>query len=197
MTIWSGRTVIVCASGLSMTQAVADAVRASGLTAIVTNDTWRLLPNASVLFAANADWWTKRNPRVSPEPHEFAGERICCQEQVAGTVYVKPREMGAGGNSALRACHLAEDRGAIRALLFGVDLREDQLTHWHGLHSGLSNPNEATFRRHRAGWERYAAGPRTLEILNGNPASALRCFPFGGLGDLRRADDSLLMASAA
>lgn len=173
---WSGQTIVVCASGPSMTQAVADAVRDSGLIAIVTNDTWRRLPSAAVLFAANASWWQARNPRVSPTREEFHGERICCEPQVPGTVYVFPREMGAGGNSALRACHLAEDRGAAQVLLFGVDLRTDQVTHWHGLHRGLSNPSEATFLRHRSGWARYAAMTK-MDIRNGNPDSGLDCFP--------------------
>lgn len=174
---WPGQTIVVCASGPSLTQAVADAVRATGLIAIVTNDTWRRLPGAAVLFAANATWWKKRNPRVSPLPEEFHGERICSEDDPhTGAAFVPPRKIGAGGNSALRACHLAEDRGAARCLLFGVDLRDDQVTHWHGLHKGLSNPSEVTFLRHRKAWAAFAAQTK-LEIWNGNPDSGLDCFP--------------------
>jgi hypothetical protein len=160
-----------------MTQAVADAVRDSGLIAIVTNDTWRRLPTAAVLFAANAIWWTRRRPRVSPELHEFAGERICSENDPrTGAAYVAPRKIRTGGNSALRATHLAEDRGAARCLLFGVDLRDDAITHWHGQHQGLDNPNEFTFKRHRRAWAEFAAQTK-MEIWNGNPDSGLDCFP--------------------
>jgi hypothetical protein len=176
--IWSGRTVAVCGSGPSLTEEVAAAVRALGIPIVVTNDTWRRLPEADVLFAANAQWWNKRNPRVAPLPEEFAGERIVCEQGlVKDAMYVPPRKLAIGGNSALRACHLAEDRGAAQILLFGVDLREDELTHWHGLHRGLDNPNWTTFKRHRTAWEAYAAQPDRPEILNCNQRSALECFP--------------------
>lgn len=185
--IWRGRTVAVCASGPSMSQATVDAIRAAGLIAIVTNDTWRLFPDADVLFAANASWWNKLNPRVSPTPEEFAGERFYC-ESVPATghpTFIKPQPVPMGGNSALRACHLAQERGATRILLFGVDLRDDQITHWHGLHQGLSNPNWTTFKRQRTAWEAYALEQRRPEVINCNPESGLTCFPrivFADLG---------------
>jgi hypothetical protein len=176
--IWQGQTVAVCGSGPSLTEDVAAAVRALGVPVIVTNDTWRRLPDADVLFAANASWWNKRNPRVSPLPEEFAGERIVCEQGlVKDATFVAPRKVRIGGNSALRACHLAEDRGAARILLFGVDLRDDDLTHWHGLHRGLDNPNWTTFKRHRTAWDEYAMQIHRPEIVNCNPRSALDCFP--------------------
>jgi hypothetical protein len=177
--IWSGKTIAVCASGPSLTQEVADRVRALGVPIIVTNDTWRRIPTADVLFAANAKWWDARRPRVAPLPEQFAGERFCCQQEVrsAGVTFIVPRSVAIGGNSALRACHFADDRGAARILLFGVDLRDDALTHWHGLHRGLDNPNWTTFKRHRAAWTAYAANPARPEIINCNPASAVEDFP--------------------
>jgi len=175
--IWQGKTVAVCGSGPSLTEEVAAAVRALGIPTIVTNDTWRRLPEADVLLAANAAWWNKRNPRVAPLPEEFPGERFVCEEGVAGAAFIAPRKVAIGGNSALRACHLAEDLGAARILLFGVDLRDDELTHWHGLHRGLDNPNWTTFKRHRAAWDAYALQIKRPEIINCNPQSALDCFP--------------------
>lgn len=169
--------VAILASGPSMTQEVADTVRAAGIAAIVINNTWRRMPDAAALMASDSRWWAKRNPQLSPSAEEFAGERFCCQEQTKGAVLVKPTSQREGGNGALHAAKdVAAPRGARLILLCGVDLRDDQLTHWHGLHNGLNNPTAPGFSRARAAWKRYAAMQERPRIINCSADSALMCF---------------------
>jgi hypothetical protein len=178
--MWSGQVVAVCASGPSMTVAVADQLRAEKVPCIVINDTWRRMQDAAALLAADRAWWIARDPRVSPEPHEFAGERIsCCGEAkgVCGTTFVRPSSEADGGNGALHAARdVAAARGARLILLCGVDLRDDDLTHWHGLHKALRNPSVPRFTRARRAWHRYAAVKERPRIINCNPQSGLTCF---------------------
>lgn len=69
---FEGGTVVVLASGPSMSQDVADRVMASGLPAIVTNSTFRLAPWAWMLYGADESWW---NHPDNKDAHVFRGLR--------------------------------------------------------------------------------------------------------------------------
>lgn len=168
--VWAGRTVAILAGGPSLTPAGADAVREH--TRIAINDSWRLAPDANVLFAADLDWW-----RRHPEALSFAGLKLCAQSaRLPGVFYWKPMLVG-GGNSALHAAYVARAAGAARLLLLGVDLDARRLTHWHGRHpDGLRNPTVAGFNAALAAWRRFAELPARPDVINCNPDSALDCF---------------------
>lgn len=149
---------------------------------MVINDTWRRMPDADVLLAANASWWLTRDPRVSPSDDEFLGERLINMkdDRIKNVRYVEPYPLpggGDGGNSALHAVHEAGRRGARTVLLFGVDLRDDALTHWHGLHARLNNPTAPRFARARKAWAAYGRDRMRPHVINCNPASAVDSFP--------------------
>lgn len=172
------RTVAICGGGPSMTKKVADAVLAAGVYSIVTNNTWKLAPTADALFAADADWWLIRDPRVSPDLDQFKGERFVCEKQrVREATYVKPRAITVGSNSALQAAYYAMDKGAKRLLLCGIDLRDDEITHWHGQHQGLNNPTETTFCLCRKTWDDFSKLKDRPEVINCSMRSAVECFP--------------------
>jgi hypothetical protein len=163
----------ILAGGPSLTPEVVERVREAHVRTIAVNNAFRLAPWADILFAADAAWWAEH-----PDAADFAGERVVCEDQrVEGATFFRP-VLREGGHSALHAACLAEARGAVLVLLFGVDLRDDEPTHWHGLHPApLSNPTPAQFARQRAAWTRYEATPTRPAIANCNPASGLRCFP--------------------
>lgn len=170
-----GRTVAILASGPSMSLQVADAVRQTSLPAVAINDTYRLTGWADALFAGDARWWC-----AHPEALDFVGEKFCCDDLSIRTVQTVPRREGLkdGGNSALRAAHMLASLGVKKILLFGVDLRDDAVTHWHGPHGhGLPNPTALAFGRFRRAWEMFAAEKDRPEVVNCNPESALQCFP--------------------
>lgn len=178
--LWRGRTVAILASGPSMSQEVANLVRAAGIRAIVINSTYRLAPWADMLYAADAQWW-----REHPMAQEFPGLRVSVsamlgvlQLQNTGTEGYEPHRMGirTGGNSGYQALHIAIHGEAERILLCGFDMSNRGGLHWHGAHPApLRNTDDHSYTR----WvERFAAlkdiGP---EIINVTPGSAITCFP--------------------
>lgn len=181
--MWEGETVAVLASGPSMSQAVADKVRAAGIRAVVVNDTWRLAPWADMLYAADRRWW-EANPEAATE---FAGIKLVGQAGVflpgvqvmmrSGTTGFDPHPqfVRTGNNSGYAAVHVTIHTGAARILLCGFDMHG---THWFGPHTkkGLRNPTQSSF----AAWiGRFAdLRGRGAEILNCNPCSKLMAFPF-------------------
>lgn len=178
--LWRGRTVAILASGPSMSQEVADLVRAAGIKAIAINDTYRLAPWADMLYAADAQWWQHH-----PEARCFQGLQVTVSRvaevlrlQNTGTEGFEPHRIGirTGGNSGYQALHIAIHGEASRVLLCGFDMSNRGGLHWHGGHPApLRNTDDHSYTR----WvERFAAlkdiGP---EIINCTPGSAITCFP--------------------
>jgi hypothetical protein len=142
--LWPGSTVAILAPGPSLSQEVADAVRAKGLPTIAITSAGKLAPWADMLYAADGDFWT-----FSPWAREFAGMKVgMCQ--VPGVLEIAisrrttargedrhngfdpdPSALRTGGNSGYQALSIAVHAGASRVLLFGFDM---QGTHFHGAH---------------------------------------------------------------
>lgn len=179
--VWAGKTVAILASGPSMSQAVADKVRADRLPAIVVNTTFRLAPWADLLYGADASWWKNTAGAL-----QFAGLKFSC-EPVLGILNLR----NAGktgysddatcihtyGNSGAQAIQIAAKGGAARILLHGFDMRG---SHWHGEHP---KPLRSTSAGTLDGWvksmETLAAelAQRSVQVVNCTPGSALKCFP--------------------
>lgn len=153
-----------------MSKEVAESVMKTSAFVIAINNSWQLAPDADVLFACDARWWI-----ANPEAESFAGERIVCEDKRRPpyTIFVEPKAIGSGSNSALQAAHWIAGR-TERIALFGIDLREDQLTHWHGQHKSLPNPTGTTFQRAKKAWALAQLG---TEVVNCSKESALTCFP--------------------
>lgn len=179
--LWPGRTAAILASGPSMSQAVADQVRAAAIPAIAVNDTYRLAPWADMLYAADEAWWA-----VHPTALDFAGLKVSVgtfngvhrlrHTGVAG-FDPDPACVRTGSNSGYQAVHIAVQAGAARILLCGFDMRGE---HWFGRHpAGLANSNEALFAKFRKHFAELAPLLPGLgvEIVNCTPGSALACFP--------------------
>lgn len=191
--MWPGRTVAVLASGPSMSQRVADAVR--GLPTIVINDTYRLAPWADLLYAADAAWWT-----LHPEALRFAGLKVSV-DFVGGVKQLNytgssgydpdPRAIRSGSNSGYQGVHLAAQAGAARILLCGFDMSAAKGAHWFGPHrGGLVNTTADTYARfiHRFDSLKAALDERGVEVINCTPGSALKCFPSAHLDDVLRGE---------
>ena len=206
------RQIVVCASGPSIDQAQADtiaAARAAGACrVIVVNETWRLVPSADVLYAADAAWWTLRLADVRAG---FRGE-LWTQDEGQARINGGPREQwidaaprlginvvhsvsGAGlhadgsavrrgGNSGHQAIALSVLFGARRIVLAGFDMKfgKDGKKHWHGSHEGLANGNPAGWIAHfeKLADDLAAAG---IECVNASAATALTCFPRAKLSE--------------
>lgn len=178
--MFPGQAVAVFATGSSMSQEVADEVRARGLPAIAVSDAFRLAPWASILYSADTKWWD-----ANPDAADFAGIKVCNQQnnRTKGVVFIRgsgrlgfdpdPGAIRTGGNSGYQAVHVAIHTGAALILLFGFDM---QGTHYFGPHRApLRNTSPHSFRN----WvDRFGAlNGRGARIVNCSPSSALRCFP--------------------
>ena len=195
--MWEGRTVAILASGPSMSPAVAAAV--AHLPRIAINSTYRLAPDADVIYAADARWWNA-NPEAMSCPGILAsiehtpGKR---SKETPEAVRVL-RYTGRSGfdphpgclrtqtNSGAQALQIAVHARAARVLLCGFDMRGG---HWHGQHApALGNPDAEAFAKFRSAFRNLASAlaPTGVSIINCTPGSALDCFPREPLADALR-----------
>lgn len=190
--LWEGKTVAVLASGPSMCKSVIDDVFASGMPAIVINNTYQLAPWADMLYAADAAWW-----HAHPDAADFQGLRVTVQDvfhalklRCSGPTGFDPHPgaVRSGGHSGHQAVHIAMHAGARRIILCGFDMHG---THWHGEHpEPLRNTAQGTYGRWCEAFAELAQAATELgiEIVNATPGSALACFPAVSLSEaLRRA----------
>lgn len=142
--IWRGETVAVLASGPSMSQSVADALRKHRT--IVVNHTHRLAPWADMLVALDI------NLPLWESARDFAGIKICGAESdkinamYAGQwherVKMGPSHTVQIVNSGLAAIRIAVAMGASKIILAGFD--PDKAGHFAGRpHSRGHKPHDA------------------------------------------------------
>jgi hypothetical protein len=150
-------TAVVLATGPSMTQEIADAVRGRGIV-IAINRCFRLAPWADALVAGDRAWW-----RRNPDALEFAGRKFCAF-RYPGTERMNPTMMcPAGTNSGKQGMRIAQEQfSATRILLCGFDLR------------GNTESGRTNFR----GFLRQFKSWHGAEVINCTPGSALKRFPF-------------------
>jgi hypothetical protein len=182
-----GGSVVVMASGPSMSAAVAAKVRASGVPAIAVNTTFLLAPWAWMLYAADWRWWHEH-----PLALQFEGLKATADIAVPPVHRLRntgidgfdpdPGCVRTGNNSGYQAVHIAIHTGAARVLLTGFDMRGG---HWHALKDG---PLRRDWIAHFATLAEAVRG--RVEIINCTPASALTCFPRQTLDEALYADQA-------
>ena len=188
---WSGRTVVLAATGPSLVQEALAAARGRAVV-VAISDAWRLAPWADALYACDPPWW-----RISgPKPSEFAGLRIvgkrtfpgCIPANVmrgTGTMFWDRNRLGGGGNGGFQALNLAAVCGARRILLLGFDY-QDAGQHFFGGHpEGLKVTTPREVEKWISAMERNAPELRRrgVEVINCSRATALTCFPRMPIGD--------------
>ena len=158
--MWEGRTVAILASGESMSREVANAV-VGRVPTIAINDTYKLAPEADMLYACDAKWWN-----TNPDALAFGGMKVTLDASLSargvkllhdsGTSGFDPNpaNLRTGHNSGFQALHLAVHAGASRILLLGFDMRGK---HWFGDHPAhLQDSDPNVFARFIAEFEKVA-----------------------------------------
>lgn len=188
-----------------MTPAVAEAVRAAGIPAVVTNETFLMAPWAHAVIANDVAWWVNR----AQDALKFAGIKIAANDSCPFPQVMSLRNTGSegfdpdpecvrtGGNSGYTAVHVVAHGEASRILLCGFDMRPG---HWHGDHKKpLRNTTPATFAKwvRRFGELAIDLERRDIVVLNCTPNSALRCFRNIALEDALAACAEPVSRSAA
>jgi hypothetical protein len=207
MNAWQGETVVVLASGPTLTDDQCSVVRdwhaGGGGRVIAINTTFRRAPWADVLYACDRKWWNVYGAEVvasfrgqcwtqdAESAREFGLHSVrsvpaAGLSRRAGVVYQGGGPYW-GGHSGYQAINLAYHWGAARFVILGMNLRKvGHATHWHEPHEGIavSSPYER--------WQREfvplvadlkAVG---VEIVNATPDSALP-LPFVPLEEALRA----------
>lgn len=187
---WEGETVVIFASGPTMTQEIAYAFRSKNVRCIVINDQFRLAPWADVLYAADWQWWMHAK---NADHRNFAGTKVTVSFwPMLGPdiMFLNPgQEYGLSDrddtlntcrNSGFQAMNLAVLRGAKELILCGYDYRKvDNKSHNFGDHpEGLANVSDFKC------WVRLVtkSAPdftaRGVKVVNCSRKSALKCFPY-------------------
>lgn len=199
---WSGRTIAIVAAGTSAAE-IAPALRGRFPT-IVVNLSVRLIPDADILYAADAGFWAHYGEARAFDGIKLAADRYA-QLRDPGIFMVNVRDgMGpyylqarrgplghigtGGGNSGFQALNLGAqlvlrnaDRG--RVLLAGFDLCGP---HWHADHPvSLRNPSAEQMKRWRVAFD--AAAPVLsswgVDVVNLSERSAIRGFRKASVGE--------------
>jgi hypothetical protein len=190
---WSGRTILIVASGQSAAF-LAPALRGLYPT-IAINLSVRLIPDADILYAADAGFWSAYRGELL----NFCGLKLAADEAASridsGVFLVNIRDgngphyqamrrepIGSigvgGGNSGFQALNLGAQLVGPggRVLLAGYDM---QGPHWHANHPpSLRNPSTDQLNRWRLAMD--AAAPVLedwgVDVVNLSATSALKGF---------------------
>lgn len=192
---WTRTTVVILASGPSLTVEQVRAVgawraTAPGARVIAINTTFLLAPWADVLYACDARWWDHhiREVRDSGCSSEFwsieaaadkHGVRIIESKREAGLCR-EPGVIHEGMNSGYQAVSFAWQCGAARMVLLGFDMQDvGGRAHWHGDHPHRGGRRANPYALWLKKFITLAADLKVegCEVVNCTPGSALGAFP--------------------
>jgi len=191
---WSGEAAVILGGGPSLKQDAVPRLRGRARV-IAVNTAYILAPWADVLFAPDSRWWNWHRNRL----HEFQGGAMVSRQQVRGIEGVKrigwargaalsrDPSMVAGVCGGGGALNIAYQMGANPIILMGFDMRPGN---WHDLHK-LPHVEGQHRDKFIPALERMAVELERdgVTVLNTNPRSALRCFPFANIEELLMHDD--------
>lgn len=165
-------TFAVLATGPSMSQEIADALRGK-IRAVAVADAYKLAPWADALVANDLRWWNHYREALQFEGLKFCGRAGRYDLQHLPTTM----EFWPGTNSGLQGMRVARDVfNAKRILLFGFDMGG---THYFGPHpKPLRQTSLSDFRDFIRQFDRWLGG---CEVYNCTPNSLLTRFPFATL----------------
>lgn len=178
---WQGRNVAVLASGPSMTEADAIAVREAGFITIAVNSTWKLAPWCDVLYAGDARWWRAYGDEVNIPAKRYC--RTSDAWKVHKARYSKTR-LRDSYNSGQMAIEFAINKNPELIVLLGYDCSVKNGIHHFGPHKRTPNPNEERARRWHKQFERILEVYPKANVVNCSRFTALNCFRRAELEDV-------------
>jgi hypothetical protein len=185
----SAKTVVILASGPSLTEEQITAARMSGFDTIVVNSTHEKMLDATMLYAGDFMWWKANVAKVRAT---FKGQRWTQDLTTSQRWPEIKRFRGAtreglgrdaiytNGNSGVQAINLAYLLHYQRAILLGFDMKLGPKGEKHH-HPDHPRPlvQGQTFDEWLKKLEVFAKGCREVkfDVINATPGSAMRCFP--------------------
>lgn len=169
---WAGQTVVVIASGPSLTQSDCDLVEQSGLTTIAVNSAWQYARFCDVLYAGDCAWWSHYWDSIDIDTQFYTLSQNAAD--VFGLNRHKSKRIK-GYNSGLLAIEMACQFGAEKVLLLGFDASVENGIHFHGRHEGIANPDKMRCRHWLGYFDELAKDHKN--VINCSRQTALTCFP--------------------
>ncbi|MGK0736966.1 hypothetical protein ACSFCT_09275 [Yokenella regensburgei] len=167
-------TVIVCASGPSLSRNDCDVAIRSDFPVIAVNSTWRAVPGCSHIYAGDLRWWDANFTSVPTAAALWTCNYRAHQRYGLNLFDTDTRW---AFNSGQRSILFAVSQGAKNIILLGFDCSVSGGSHWHGDHSDLDNPTSECTARWRGEFARTAAAlAGTVNIINSSRQTALGCF---------------------
>lgn len=197
---WKDRVAFIIGGGPSLLKTLPDPNVLMHKNVISTNNAYKLTPWAHILHFADAIWWQWHKTDI---PSVFKGKHIttCApgntngrQWAPLGITYIprlKDRGLAAnrgalhGSNAGHQAINLAVHMGASTVVLIGFDMDDKATeTHWHDEHRRTTN-RHAYREIMLPGMNSLAKDAEKfgVSVINVNPHSAIKCFPFVPLKD--------------
>lgn len=194
-----GGTAVVLGSGPSLSQTDVDFVRHRADGVIAVNDTYRLAPWATALYAADAKWWqwhkgapsfTGRFKFTLTSSATIWPGVICLKRGQETGLSDNPEALALGRNGVYQAINLAVHFGATQIVLLGVDMQTGERAdgrgksdHFFGHHPDHSQPDFSVCV------ERFATlvaplAARGVRVINCSRRTALTVFPCRSLDDV-------------
>lgn len=194
--LWPGATVVLLATGPSLTQADVDYVRGKARV-IAINDAYKMAPWADAIYGTDARWWgwhhgvpSFAGPKWSLEHSQWNNHRAKYPDvqRLRNTgpdgLESDPSGLKNGRNSGYAAINLAIHYGAKRILLLGYNMQPMKgVGHFFGEHPNRQPSPYSSFRQRFEGLKKPLA-KRGVEVLNCTDHSALTCFPRGVLREV-------------
>lgn len=171
---WRGRNAAVLASGPSMTEQDAIAVRDAGFITIAVNSTWKLAPWCDVLYAGDARWWKAYGQEVNIPAKRFCRTSDAWKTHKAK--YSKTR-MHNAYNSGQMAIEFAINKEPDLIVLLGFDCSVKNGIHHFGPHKKTPNPNPERARRWLPQFERINETYPHANIVNCSRFTEIAAFP--------------------
>lgn len=190
---WRGEAAVILGGGPSLRRDLVPALRGRARV-IAVNNAYLLAPWADMLYFADRRWWewNKHDLGRYEGPHMVTRQRVeDPRVKRLGRERVEALSRNpcvvAGWCGGANAINIAYLYGANPIILMGFDMRPGN---WHDLHKLPHAPNQHRDRFIPA-LERMAVEleRENVTVLNTNPRSALRCFPFADIEELLAMDD--------
>lgn len=197
---WPGETVVVIATGPSLTADDVDYCR-SKARVIAINDAYTLAPWADALYATDAKWWNwhKGVPsftgaKWSMEHTQWNNTRALYTDiqrlRNTGPLGLEhdPSGLRNGRNSGYAAINLAVHYGARKIVLLGYDMQPVKgKAHFFGEHP---QKNTSPYAQFRAMFEHLVRplAKLQIEVLNCSRNSILTTFPKAELREVLKAE---------
>lgn len=191
---FKGKKVVIAASGPSLPSLLTLPLHVNFESPIVAvNTSFRLLPNADVLYAGDLQWWKFHYDEIGRRG--FKGELWTVDHAATrypGVQRIKSAhapglgltKIHTNGNSGFSAINLAYLMGARIVLLIGFDMKlgPEGQKHWHADYpTGMVQGQQFGDWIHKGATLAKDAERNGLEIINCTPGSALSCFPMSTL----------------